>query len=125
MFKAFIVAAGLMGFAGTLARSLSSHAIKPVLVANGKLEIFNLASDFLLFHSLALMGIALLCHFFPKANFKWSGVLFVLGSVAFQGSLLLKSFFELGPLGIFTPIGGALLMLAWLSFIVMGLKFKL
>ena len=107
-----------MGFAGLMAHSLSSHPLKPRLEAAGKLDNFNLAANQLLFHAVALLAVAALSYLWPKAAFQWSGYLLLVGSVFFQGTVLIKSFAEMGSLGLLTPIGGLLLMLGWLSLIV-------
>lgn len=116
--KIFIAVAFLYGFAGVFARSLSSHAIKPQLEAREKLESFNIAASFMLYHALALLLLAVLVHLFPKAGFQWTGWAFVLGSLLFQGSVFVKSFVDIGSLGMLTPLGGAVLMIGWLLGIV-------
>ncbi|MFT5697974.1 MAG: uncharacterized membrane protein YgdD (TMEM256/DUF423 family) [Desulforhopalus sp.] len=113
MTRIFIAAGGLSALLGVLSRSLSSHAIKPFLLERGKLDNFNLASDYLVLHGLALIAVAILCHLFPEAKFQRAGWAFISGSVLFQGSVLLKSCISIAPFGFTTPLGGFVLMLGW------------
>ncbi len=121
MIRFFLVAGGLSALLGVLARSLSSHAIRPLLEERGTLENFNLAADYLLFHALALVGVAILCDLFPEAGFQRSGIAFIVGSLTFQGSVLFKSYASMGAFGIITPIGGGILMLGWLLLMISAL----
>jgi uncharacterized membrane protein YgdD (TMEM256/DUF423 family) len=109
----FTAIGALLALAGILARSLSSHALLQLLQARGKLDNFNLAADYLLFHGLALIGVAILCHLFPEAKYHRAGWAFLLGSILFQGTVLTKSFVSIQPLGFLTPLGGFVLILGW------------
>jgi uncharacterized membrane protein YgdD (TMEM256/DUF423 family) len=109
----FTAIGALLALTGVLARSLSSHALLQLLEARGKLDNFNLAADYLLFHGLALVGVAILCHLFPEARYHRAGWAFLLGSILFQGTVLTKSFVSIQPLGFLTPLGGFVLMLGW------------
>ena len=111
--KSFIAIGSLFALAGIVARSLSSHALLQVLTRNGKLDNFNLAADYLLFHALALLGVAILCRLYPEAGYFRAGWAFIGGSLLFQGSVLVKSFISIQPLGFVTPTGGAILMVGW------------
>jgi len=114
MTQLFIIAGTFFAFCGVLARSLSSHAIKPTLEELGKLDNFNIAADYLLFHGLALIATAILCHIFPQSRFQWAGWAFILGSVLFQGTVIFKAFIPMGPAGLLTPLGGFVLLGGWL-----------
>lgn len=117
MIRFFLISGGISAFIGIFTRSLSSHAIKPFLTERGKLDNFNLAADYLLFHALALIAIAILCHLFPEAKFHRPGWALIIGSLLFQGSVLLKSCVSIAPFGLITPVGGAVLMLGWILLI--------
>jgi len=117
MTRFFLISGGLSAVIGVITRSLSSHAIKPFLLERGKLDNFNLAADYLLFHGLALIGIAILCHLFPEVKFQRAGWAFIFGSLFFQGSVLIKSCISIAPFGFVTPLGGAILMLGWILLI--------
>ena len=109
----FIAAGSLLALIGVVTRSLSAHALLQLLEARGKLDNFNLAADYLLFHGLALIGIAILCHLFPEEKYHYAGWAFLLGSILFQGTVLTKSLISIQPFGFLTPVGGFILMLGW------------
>ena len=108
-----IATGAILAFAGVLARSLSAHALLQLLEGRGKLDNFNLAADYLLFHGLALIGVAILCHLFPEGKYQRAGWAFILGSILFQGTVLTKSFISIQPFGFLTPLGGFILMVGW------------
>ncbi len=118
----FIALGSLLAFIGVVARSLSSHTLLQLLEARGKLDNFNLAADYLLFHGLALIGIAILCHLFPQGKYHLAGWAFLLGSILFQGTVLTKSLISIHPFGFLTPLGGFVLMLGWGWLIVSGIR---
>ena len=109
----FIALGAIAALAGVLARSLSSHALLQLLEERGKLDNFNLAADYLVYHGLALIGVAILCHLFPAGKYHRAGWAFLLGSILFQGSVFIKSFVSIQPFGFLTPLGGFILMTGW------------
>ncbi len=117
----FISTGALFALIGVFARSLSSHAIQPFLLERGTLNNFNLAADYLIFHGLAVVAVAILYYLFPAARYERAGFLFILGSLLFQGSVFAKSYVDIGSLGIVTPIGGFILMLGWGVMVVIPL----
>lgn len=119
----FISCGSLFALIGVFARSLSSHAIQPFLLERGKLDNFNLAADYLIFHGLALIAVAVLYHLFPGARYERAGYLFMAGSILFQGTVLAKSCMSIAPFGFLTPVGGFLLMLGWGMMIAIPLFF--
>jgi len=121
MTRVFIVLGSFAAFGGLLARSLSSHALLQLLEMRGTLANFNLAADYLLFHGLAIIAVAMLCHLFPENTYHRVGWCFVFGSVLFQGSVLTKSFVSVQPLGFLTPLGGFLLMVGWFLLLLTAL----
>lgn len=109
----FISSGSFFALVGIVARSLSSHTIQPFLIERGKLDNFNLAADYLIVHGLALLVVAILCHLFPDARYERAGYLLIVGSLLFQGTVLIKSCVSIAPFGLLTPIGGLILMLGW------------
>lgn len=118
MLRFFLISGSISALIGVITRSLSSHAIKPFLTERGKLDNFNLAADYLLFHGLALIAVAILCHLFPEAKFQRAGWAFIIGSLFFQISVLVKSCISIAPFGFITPVGGFILMAGWVLLII-------
>ncbi len=118
----FIAIGSILAFAGVLARSLSAHALLQLLEDRGKLDNFNLAADYLLFHGLAIIGVAILCHLFPDGKYHRAGWAFLVGSILFQGTVLIKSFISIQPVGFLTPVGGFILMMGWVLLCMAALR---
>ena len=114
MIHFFILSGAVFSLIGVVARSLSSHAIYQFLTEREKLENFNIGADYLLFHGLALIAIAILCHLFPDARYERAGYCFIAGSLLFQVTVLAKSCISIHPFGFLTPVGGFILMAGWI-----------
>ena len=118
----FIAIGSVLALVGIVARSLSSHALLALLEKNGKLDNFNLAADYLLFHALALIGVAILCKLYPEGGYHRAGWVLIGGSILFQGSVLVKSFVPIHPFGFLTPLGGFALMVGWALLLVAAVR---
>lgn len=118
----FIGTGAFFAFCGVFTRSLSSHAIKASLEQLGKLDNFNIAADYLIFHGLALLATGILCQLYPGSRYYLAGWAFIIGSVLFQGTVLLKAFSNLGPAGMLTPLGGLILLGGWLLLIYAAIQ---
>ncbi len=122
--RIYIAAAGLNGFVATGLAALGTHAFK--LDTSGA-ELFAQASEFHFIHTLALIGCAALNHW---GSHRWgarSAVFFLVGILAFSGSLYYRAILGPGSLGGFhwlTPLGGLSLMIGWLSFAYGGYKLR-
>jgi len=108
--------AGLLGAAGVALGAAAAH-----LAASGDAGHLQLASGFLIFHALALLGVAALTRGPAETGsgrwLKLAGVLFALGAICFSGGLTLNQLVTqaLGPL---IPVGGTALILGWLALAV-------
>ncbi len=93
--------------------AFGAHGLKgrvdPVLLAN-----WNTAADYLGLHALALLACGLTLLHRPEAGLvNWAGWAFLIGVCLFSGSLFAMTLTGLRQLGMITPIGGVLLILAW------------
>ncbi len=113
MTQLFILIGSFFSLIGVTARSLSSHPIQQFLMERGKLENFNIGADYLIFHGLALLATAILCHLFPEAKYERAGYCFIAGSLLFQVTVLIKSCISIQPFGFLTPVGGFILIIGW------------
>ena len=112
--RLWLGAAALAGAGAVMLAASSAH-----LADAGARPDVDLASRFLLFHALALMGIAALIR--PGA--RWlhvAGTLFVAGSLCFAGGLCLAALVDRGFVPL-VPVGGTLLILGWLALFVAAL----
>lgn len=106
------VVVALGGLAGCLGVALAAMAAH--VTGGGNLET---ASRFLMLHAPALMAIGLLAAggFAQAAVARIAGGLMVLGLVLFCGDLSVRALWGIAPIRLAAPVGGVLLMAAWLA----------
>lgn len=121
--KVIVTTGALFALISIIMSALGSHALKQILVENNSIENFNLASQFTMYHGLALIMVGIIYHLFPDVKFNYVTWAFIAGSVLFQGILYVKSFYPDCKLGFLNPIGGSVLMIAWAYFIYLVLRF--
>lgn len=95
--------------------AFGAHALESLLVANQRLDVFETASRYHFYHSIALLILGVLAN--RQYQFKSLLLicyLFIAGTLGFSGSLYLLAITDIAALGVITPIGGLLLLLAWL-----------
>ncbi len=104
--------ASLSGFTGVALGAFAAHGLRGKLPDN-LLNAFQTGVSYQLWHTMALIGVALLLLRGPdSALLKASGVLFAVGIVLFSGSLYLLALSGLGKLGMITPLGGVTWLVA-------------
>lgn len=94
--------------------AFGAHGLRPMLEAKGRVETFELAVRYQLYHSFALVFSGILMHNFPSKNMHRAAACFTAGIVIFSGSLYILSLSGLSFLGAITPIGGLLFIAGWL-----------
>ena len=113
MAKWLLMLASLSGFTGVALGAFAAHGLRGTLPDN-LLNAFQAGVSYQLWHTMALIGVALLLLRGPdSALLKTSGVLFAVGIVLFSGSLYLLALSGLGKLGMITPLGGVTWLVAW------------
>jgi uncharacterized membrane protein YgdD (TMEM256/DUF423 family) len=120
MAKVEIVVAAIGGFAGVALGAAGAHLTDGDAVAGGFIAT---ASQYLLLHSAALLGVAALSVSRPGPYLlRGVAVLFAIGMVLFGGGLSLYALTgsPIGRLG--TPFGGTALLAGWLLLGVYGLS---
>ena len=92
--------------------AFGEHGLKPKLDANA-FSAFQSAVTYHFYHALGLLGLGLLLARMENSLLIWASRLVVAGIVCFSGSLYLLTFGAPKFVGIITPLGGLLLMAAW------------
>jgi len=94
--------------------AFAAHGLEGVLSAQ-RMEVFQTAVKYQMFHSLALLAIINLQHDLLQPRWKILSVrCLLLGIVLFCGSLYLLVMTNISALGMITPIGGTAFMIGWL-----------
>ena len=99
--------------------AFGAHALSDLLRLNQREDVFDLANRYQFYHGLAMLALA---GFFSRQSqqfsLKWLIVLFTMGTLVFSGSLYLLALTDISWLGALTPIGGVLLLAAWLLSVI-------
>jgi uncharacterized membrane protein YgdD (TMEM256/DUF423 family) len=118
---AWIAIGSVCGALGVALGAFGAHALEERLAAAGTLDSWHTAARSLLVHALILFGIWRERH--PGRTFPGWG--FLCGSLLFSGSIVLLALgVAKGVLGPLTPLGGALLIAAWLAWAWDALRSK-
>ena len=111
--KGYIIIASLFAALAILFSAFGSHALKERLSAQS-LEVYDIATRYLMFHALGIFLIALLGFQLPKESLEIPVIMMIVGTSIFSGSLYLIAMLDFKKLGMVTPIGGLLLIVSWL-----------
>ena len=111
--KGYIIIASLFAALAILFGAFGSHALKERLSAQS-LEVYDIATRYLMFHALGIFLIALLGFQLPKESLEIPVTIMIFGTSIFSGSLYLIAMLDFKKLGMITPIGGLLLIVSWL-----------
>ncbi len=111
--KGYITIASLFAALAILFGAFGSHALKERLSAQS-LEVYDIATRYLMFHALGIFLIALLGFQLPKESLEIPVIMMIGGTSIFSGSLYLIAMLDFKKLGMVTPIGGLLLIVSWL-----------
>lgn len=111
--KGYIIIASLFAALAILFGAFGSHALKERLGAQS-LEVYDIATRYLMFHALGIFLIALLGFQLPKESLETPVIMMIFGTSIFSGSLYLIAMLDFKKLGMVTPIGGLLLIVSWL-----------
>jgi len=121
--RVFLAFVGLFGATGVAAGAYGAHALSQQL-SPYLLNVFQTAVLYQLIHALALLGIvALLSQSVRSKALLISAGLMVIGTVLFSGSLYLLTLSS-WRVGLITPLGGFLLISAWIMLLIAGFTHK-
>lgn len=125
MFKAVSQSLGcIFAILAIVMGAFAAHGLKSVLMAE-PLDWIKTASFYLIIHAFLLLVLPSV--FIRHSRLAWSTLYCVLlGMIFFSGSLYLMAF-DIARLGLLTPLGGSLFILAWILILISQLRdlFKL
>ncbi len=117
MAKVFLLLASLSGAIAVVLGAFGAHGLKGK-VADNLLAAYQTGVHYQMFHTLALIGLALFIAKIsvPSAWLTTTGYCWLVGMVLFSGSLYGLALGGGSWLGPITPMGGLLLIVGWISF---------
>jgi uncharacterized membrane protein YgdD (TMEM256/DUF423 family) len=99
-----------------LAGALGAHSLAPYFVAERGAEWWEKASRYHALHALGILGYGLFLR--GRASKSWPACCFALGILFFSGSLYAMALGAPRWLGMITPFGGGIWIVAWIGFAV-------
>ncbi|HEY5691263.1 MAG TPA: DUF423 domain-containing protein [Cyclobacteriaceae bacterium] len=120
--KRILLFGGVFGGLAIAIGAFGAHALKDTLIANDRLDTFELATRYQFYHALALLILGTLADRIDQVRLNWSSRFFLCGIVVFSGSLYVLSLSGNTLWGTITPIGGVFLLIGWLLFVLACLK---
>lgn len=106
-------AAATLGLLGVALGAFGAHALKAQLTASGRVETYELAVRYVLYHALALFAVGFLHERFPGAGIGRAALLQSAGVALFSGSLLVLALTGWVGAALVTPLGGVLMLAGW------------
>jgi len=121
MSNLFLILAGVSGFVVVALGAFGAHGLRDVFDAYSR-SIWEKAVLYQMFHTLALLGTAILQKQFSQINLGPACWGFVAGIIIFSGSLYLLAVTNVRWLGAITPLGGLAFLFGWLWLAVKVMK---
>jgi len=127
MERTYLITAGISGLITVILGAIGSHVLKGNLQQE-EMQAFNIAVQFQMYHTLALLGMAFAGRFIKSSFSKAIYSFFTFGIVFFSISIYLTSTMSLTHLNFnfmhyFPPFGGIAFMLGWVMIFWSGLKY--
>ncbi len=114
MHKLFIIIGAVSGAISVILGAFGAHALQEALTASGRLETYETAVKYQMYHSLSLILLGIMMSQFDHKLMQYSGYSFLIGIIIFSGSLYVLCATGITKLGAVTPIGGVFLIAAWI-----------
>ncbi len=111
--KAILLIASALGAITVMIGAFGAHALNKTLQASGRLETFETAVKYQMYHTLALLAVGMLLFRIEHAALQVAAWCFFLGILVFSGSLYTLCLTGVTWLGAITPIGGTLMIVGW------------
>ena len=128
MHKRYLLTGTLSGAIAVALGAFGAHGLKQI-VPSDTVNTFQTGVQYQMYHTLALLAVAIVYERYPGKFIKWAGFCFMLGIILFSGSLYLLTALKatetvgLNGVGIVTPFGGLFFIAGWL-FLFAGIMKK-
>ncbi len=112
--KKFLAISSLMMALAIALGAFGAHGLKTI-VTDSMLVVYKTGVDYHFYNTLGLFAVSFMITLKPKSKkLIISAWMIIIGMIIFSFSLYLLVFLNLPILGAITPIGGTLLIIAWL-----------
>lgn len=120
--KLFLLLGSANAMLAVIIGAFGAHALKARL-DESLLKIYQTGNEYHFYHALGLILVGVIAMNIPASIWlKVSGWSMFIGIILFCGSLYLLSIFNLRWMGMITPLGGLLFIIAWLSLFITIIK---
>jgi len=120
--KQTLLVACALGMIAVSLGAFGAHALKSLLLANGRLDTYELAVRYHFYHTFALLAVALLMDKYSGPLLRFSALLFLIGIFLFSGSLYALCLLNISMIAIITPFGGIFLIVGWATLFISVLR---
>lgn len=114
MVRRSYILASILGALAVGLGAFGAHSFKSILLANDTLNSYQTAVSYQFYHSFALFAVGWASSYWRTINFKIAIHLFFFGTCLFSGSLYVYALSKITVLVMITPVGGIILISAWL-----------
>ena len=122
-FKKFLLIGIALAALSVMLGAFGAHGLKNMALEAKLIASFETATRYQFYHALGLIIIFLLSPYQLKQSIlNTSGWLMVTGTVLFSGSLYIYVLSGIKAFAMITPIGGALMIAAWVALFIATLK---
>ena len=121
-----LIVGALLGFFSVAFGAYSEHGLRPK-VSEEEFRMLMTAIRYNQVHALIISVLGLITlpsSFLNNHLFRWSGFLFIVGTILFSFSIYISIGLQIPSLLYLTPVGGITLMVSWLLLAYAAYKFQ-
>jgi len=108
-----LFAGAVSALMAVIAGAFAAHGLKAA-ISPAMLAVFKTGAEYQMYHALALVLVGVMSKRGQTDQLlRWSGGLFVIGTVLFSGSLYALALTGIAKLGMITPLGGTTFIAGW------------
>ena len=119
--KQWIMMGSISGFFAVVLGAFGGHVLKSIL-SEKAFSIYLIGVQYQMYHALALILLGLWASQNGGAGTLYPGWAFMIGIMAFSGSLYALALTDLKFLGMITPLGGFCFLAGWIGFPITAWK---
>jgi uncharacterized membrane protein YgdD (TMEM256/DUF423 family) len=123
MHRNFLLLGALFGGIAVALGAFGAHGLKQIVSAEA-VSVFQTGVQYQMYHTLALLLVAVIYDRLPDRWIGWAGYFFVFGILFFSGSLYLITALKASGnnipvfIGAITPVGGLLFIFGWVCLLL-------